>query len=55
MTSLTSTGTSDEHISLTRYLEAAGGIDGAVIVTTPQEVALLDVYGVLPSLAARPP
>eukprot|EP00729_Bicosta_minor_P003185 gene3185-15158_t len=36
-------GTSDEHISLTRYLDAAGGIDGAVIVTTPQNVALLDV------------
>lgn len=36
-------GTSDEHISLTRYLDAAGGIDGAVIVTTPQQVALLDV------------
>merc|ERR1712130_52710 len=35
-------GTSDEHLSIVQYLSAAG-IDGAVIVTTPQEVALLDV------------
>ena len=35
-------GTSDEHISLAQYMSEAG-IDGAVIVTTPQEVALLDV------------
>ena len=34
-------GTSDEHLSLAQYL--AGEITGAVIVTTPQEVALLDV------------
>ena len=34
-------GTSDEHLSIVQYLSAAG-IDGAVIVTTPQEVALLD-------------
>jgi len=35
-------GTSDEHISLAQYLQASG-VDGALIVTTPQEVALLDV------------
>ncbi len=34
-------GTSDEHLSLAQYL--SGEITGAVIVTTPQEVALLDV------------
>jgi Mrp family chromosome partitioning ATPase len=32
----------DEHLSITQYLKSTG-IDGAVIVTTPQEVALLDV------------
>uniref|UniRef100_A0A7E5A1Y2 Cytosolic Fe-S cluster assembly factor NUBP1 homolog n=1 Tax=Panagrellus redivivus TaxID=6233 RepID=A0A7E5A1Y2_PANRE len=36
-------GTSDEHISLVQLLLQAGVIDGAIIVTTPQEVALLDV------------
>ncbi len=35
-------GTSDEHLSIAQYLKATG-IDGAVVVTTPQEVALLDV------------
>lgn len=35
-------GTSDEHLSIVSYLQEAG-IDGAVVVTTPQEVALLDV------------
>ncbi|XP_042293593.1 cytosolic Fe-S cluster assembly factor NUBP1 [Sceloporus undulatus] len=35
-------GTSDEHLSVVQYLSAAG-IDGAVIITTPQEVALQDV------------
>lgn len=35
-------GTSDEHISIAQYLKSVE-IDGAVIVTTPQEVALLDV------------
>jgi len=35
-------GTSDEHLSLVQYL-AETAVDGAVIVTTPQEVALLDV------------
>jgi len=37
-------GTSDEHLSVVQYLSAAtGGVDGAIIVTTPQEVALQDV------------
>ncbi|KAM9222621.1 LOW QUALITY PROTEIN: cytosolic Fe-S cluster assembly factor NUBP1 [Leptosomus discolor] len=35
-------GTSDEHLSLVQYLSAAH-IDGAVIITTPQEVSLQDV------------
>ena len=35
-------GTSDEHLSLVNYLKEAN-IKGAVIVTTPQEVALMDV------------
>ncbi|CAK1550902.1 unnamed protein product [Leptosia nina] len=35
-------GTSDEHLSSVQYLSEAG-LTGAVIVTTPQEVALLDV------------
>jgi Mrp family chromosome partitioning ATPase len=35
-------GTSDEHLSITTYLKSSG-IDGAIIVTTPQEVALQDV------------
>jgi len=35
-------GTSDEHLSLVNFL-AGSGIDGAVIVTTPQEVSLTDV------------
>lgn len=35
-------GTSDEHLSVNSYLKEAG-VDGAVLVTTPQEVALLDV------------
>ena len=35
-------GTSDEHISIAQYLKATQ-VDGAVIVTTPQEVSLLDV------------
>ena len=37
-------GTSDEHLSINTYLKGTnGGVDGAVIVTTPQEVSLLDV------------
>lgn len=35
-------GTSDEHLSLVQYLKSAK-ITGAVVITTPQEVALLDV------------
>jgi Mrp family chromosome partitioning ATPase len=35
-------GTSDEHLSVQSFLKEAG-VDGAVLVTTPQEVALLDV------------
>eukprot|EP00053_Salpingoeca_punica_P016392 m.154249 g.154249 ORF g.154249 m.154249 type:complete len:319 (+) comp16955_c2_seq1:66-1022(+) len=35
-------GTSDEHLSLAQYLQGTR-LDGAVIVTTPQEVSLLDV------------
>merc|ERR1712224_1050256 len=35
-------GTSDEHLSIVGQLQEAG-VDGAVIVTTPQEVALQDV------------
>ena len=35
-------GTSDEHLSVSSFLKESG-IDGAVMVTTPQEVALLDV------------
>jgi len=35
-------GTSDEHLSIVQYL-AEASIDGAVIVTTPQEVSLMDV------------
>ncbi|WLF80663.1 cytosolic Fe-S cluster assembly factor nbp35 [Lodderomyces elongisporus] len=35
-------GTSDEHLSVNALMKEVG-IDGALIVTTPQEVALLDV------------
>ncbi|KAJ1976407.1 cytosolic Fe-S cluster assembly factor nbp35 [Dimargaris xerosporica] len=35
-------GTSDEHLSIAQYLKPSG-IDGAIIVTTPQEIALQDV------------
>merc|ERR1712000_663167 len=35
-------GTSDEHLSVQSYLKESG-VDGAVLVTTPQEVALLKV------------
>lgn len=35
-------GTSDEHLSINQYLKGSG-IDGAIVVSTPQEVALLDV------------
>lgn len=36
-------GTSDEHLSVTTYLGGTTGKWGAVLVTTPQEVSLLDV------------
>ena len=35
-------GTSDEHISIAQLLKGAD-VDGAVIVTTPQEVSIIDV------------
>jgi Mrp family chromosome partitioning ATPase len=35
-------GTSDEHISIAQFLKGVP-VDGAVIVTTPQEVAIIDV------------
>ena len=35
-------GTGDEHLSITQYMRDAK-LDGAIIVTTPQEIALLDV------------
>ncbi|KAI0305809.1 P-loop containing nucleoside triphosphate hydrolase protein [Multifurca ochricompacta] len=35
-------GTSDEHLSVVQLLKESG-IDGAVLITTPQEVALQDV------------
>ncbi|KAL2930669.1 Cytosolic Fe-S cluster assembly factor NBP35 [Bienertia sinuspersici] len=35
-------GTSDEHISIVQCLQETG-IDGAIIVTTPQQVSLIDV------------
>ncbi|KAK6333493.1 cytosolic Fe-S cluster assembly factor nbp35 [Orbilia javanica] len=35
-------GTSDEHLSVNTYMRESG-VSGAVVVTTPQEVALLDV------------
>ena len=35
-------GTSDEHLSVSTYLRESG-VDGALLVTTPQEVSLLDV------------
>jgi Mrp family chromosome partitioning ATPase len=36
-------GTSDEHISTVQYLQKAGQIAGAVVVTTPEEASLADV------------
>lgn len=35
-------GTSDEHISIVQYLKSAA-LDGAIVITTPQEVAMADV------------
>lgn len=36
-------GTSDEHISITQLLLETAGLDGSILVTTPQEISLLDV------------
>lgn len=36
-------GTSDEHISIASYLKNCENFHGALIVTTPQEAALMDV------------
>lgn len=35
-------GTSDEHLSIVQYLSGCH-LDGAVVITTPQEVSLMDV------------
>ncbi|EGG25080.1 nucleotide binding protein 1 [Cavenderia fasciculata] len=35
-------GTSDEHLSIVQYLKTSS-LDGAVIITSPQDVALIDV------------
>lgn len=35
-------GTSDEHISIVQYLKSTT-VDGAIVVTTPQEVSMADV------------
>lgn len=35
-------GTSDEHLSIVQYLSSTD-VDGAVVITTPQEVSLMDV------------
>eukprot|EP00731_Ephydatia_muelleri_P029294 Em0020g938a len=35
-------GTSDEHLSIVQYLGSTH-VDGAVVITTPQEVSLMDV------------
>lgn len=35
-------GTSDEHLSIIQYLKEAE-LNGAIVITTPQEVSLLDV------------
>ena len=36
-------GTTDEHISIVNYLKSSVGISGAVVVTTPQKLSLVDV------------
>jgi len=36
-------GTSDEHLSLASFFKQSGGCDGAIVVTTPQDVAIADV------------
>ncbi|CAG8434097.1 5296_t:CDS:2 [Diversispora eburnea] len=35
-------GTSDEHLSIAQFLKESG-IDGAIVITTPQEISLQDV------------
>jgi Mrp family chromosome partitioning ATPase len=36
-------GTSDEHISTVQYLQKAGSVSGAIVVTTPEEMSMADV------------
>lgn len=36
-------GTSDEHLSITSYLKMCDNVRGAIIVTTPQKVSIIDV------------
>jgi len=36
-------GTSDEHLSLVSYLKFCKNVHGAILVTTPQEIAQMDV------------
>jgi Mrp family chromosome partitioning ATPase len=36
-------GTSDEHISIVQYLARAQKMDGAIVVTTPEEASIADV------------
>lgn len=36
-------GTSDEHISIVNYLKLCPNLKGAILVTTPQEIAQMDV------------
>lgn len=36
-------GTSDEHISTVQFLQKAGAVSGAIVVTTPEEVSMADV------------
>eukprot|EP00934_Nitzschia_sp_Nitz4_P001946 Nitzschia sp. Nitz4//scaffold5_size260463//192881//194082//NITZ4_001007-RA/size260463-augustus-gene-0.18-mRNA-1//1//CDS//3329555415//1946//frame0 len=36
-------GTSDEHISTVQFLQKAGNVSGAVVVTTPEEISMADV------------
>eukprot|EP01062_Namystynia_karyoxenos_P066003 TRINITY_DN60027_c0_g1_i1.p1 TRINITY_DN60027_c0_g1~~TRINITY_DN60027_c0_g1_i1.p1 ORF type:complete len:334 (+),score=110.83 TRINITY_DN60027_c0_g1_i1:91-1092(+) len=36
-------GTSDEHLSIVSFLTQSGGCSGAIVITTPQEVAVADV------------
>lgn len=42
ISSIAPPGTSDEHISVVNFLRDVG-IDGGILVTTPQEVSLADV------------